>query len=132
MTQQDVINALNLLGEPIPPFQNAMIKKLAASNLVPQNRPPQMNCKQTHIAITGSEMTIFPFVTNISYLNNQSTIKTYYPISVNLSFRNLNMLGMNFPVQLGYLQCKTYCYVRIGNQTPQIQLSLLTKETPYF
>ncbi|SKA04715.1 hypothetical protein SAMN02745174_02373 [Cetobacterium ceti] len=134
LSQIYIQNALILIGETtIPNFNKAMIKKLAASNIHrPNNRISDINSHQTHIAITGEEMNIFPFIANFNYLQRNTTEKTYIPLGINLSSNNLINLGIQNLNPFLFLQTYTYCYIRQGNQNPQIQLSLLSKDAPLF
>lgn len=58
-------------------YDGLIIKKLEASNTLDDNR----TTNQTHIAITGNQMDIFPYLRSDGYFNNiesDATLKKYF------------------------------------------------------
>lgn len=88
---------------------------MASSNVLPTNRFSAKS-NQTHIAITGDEMKIFPFISTPEYLNNLTSEKIYKTQLGNV--RNYFDLYGDY-----FKSMKFTCYVRKGMQIPQIQIS---------
>lgn len=108
------------------------IKKMAATNVIKENRTSKKSSKQTHIAITGELRKFFPIVTTINYLKDGG-IKGYsYKIPIILLKENLEYL--NFEEKDKDIETYTICYIGHGGseQDIQIQLSKKTKDEENF
>ena len=74
-------------------YDGLIVKELKASNTLDDGR----NTNQTHIAITGEQMEIFPYLRSEGYFNNgsDSDLKKYFvaQIPVTLSESNANYLN---------------------------------------
>lgn len=108
------------------------IKKMAATNVIKENRTSKKSSKQTHIAITGELRKFFPIVTTINYLKDGG-IKGYsYKIPIILLKENLEYL--NFEEKDKDTETYTICYIGHGGseQDIQIQLSKKTKDEENF
>ena len=65
-------------------YDGIIIKKLEASNTLDDNR----TTNQTHIAITGSQMDIFPYLRSDGYFNNNESdaeLKKYFITQIHVS-----------------------------------------------
>ncbi len=119
-------------------FDGLIVKKLAASNTLDEGR----RTNQTHIAITGEQMDIFPRLSADGYFYNDDgkivneDLKKYFvlKVCVELSRSNCEYLGISsFMTGDDYLQ-SDMCIFRSkrANQSDQIQLSLLNYDGAAF
>ena len=69
-----VADILNNIKTPIDceKYDGLIVKKLKSSNTLDPNR----TTNQTHIAITGKQMEIFPYLRSDEYFNSESTDET--------------------------------------------------------
>lgn len=72
-------------------YDGAIVKRLAATNTLDENKPGN----QTHIAITGEQMDIFPFVSSYGYLeseydNRDENLKRYFITRITVSINEMN------------------------------------------
>lgn len=110
-------------------YDGIIVKKLSATNTL--NKRGNKS-KQTHIAITGKQMNMFPHIISDGYHSSKSPniiFKKYFVLNVDvyLSNKNLNYLGSNSVTNLKSDRVKTStCVVRSDrkDQNPQIQVSL--------
>jgi hypothetical protein len=79
-------------------YDGIVIKKLSASNTLEENR----TTNQTHIAITGEQMDVFPYLCADGYFMENNTVhgadlKKYFVISINVTLfeSNCRYLGLN-------------------------------------
>lgn len=132
----------NKLGElnisiNIGDYDGIIVKELSVTNTL--NRQSSSS-KQTHIAITGDQMNMFPYIISDGYHYSQSrnkTLKKFFTlnVNVNLSIKNLSYLGLNNIPNMSGDTLKTHtCVVRSDrdNQTPQIQVSLKSNDGSEF
>lgn len=114
-------------------YDGFIVKKLETSNTLDNGRIT----KQTHIAITGQQMDIFPYLRSDGYFNRfvqDNVLKKYFTlkIPVYLDRTNLMYLGNTDEVTD---RVKTYTTVIRSyrqNQNEQIQLSLLSYDDEKF
>lgn len=105
-------------------YDGIIIKKLEPSNTWDENR----DSKQTHIAITGKQMDIFPYLKSEGYFNNNdATLKKYFilQIPVKLNKENLNYLDSKILERKHDINSYTSVIrTKRKNQADQIQISL--------
>ena len=121
-------------------YDGIIVKKLSSSNTLDDGR----STNQTHIAITGEQMNMFPYLladgySDTSYSERDDSLKKYFmlQVPVNLNKYNISDLGgdlSNF-VSLPNGDIKTNTTIirsRRENQTDQIQLSFLNYDDKQF
>lgn len=120
-------------------YDGAIIKKLAASNTLDAGR----TTNQTHIAITGPQMDIFPYLCADGYFYEERRVadvdlKKYFVIRIPVTLyeRNLKHLGYEgygLPFDGGVLHTTT-AVVRSkrGGQADQLQVSMLDMDGEHF
>lgn len=113
-------------------YDGLIVKRLEASNTLDEGR----TTNQTHIAITGNQMDIFPYLRSEGYFNNQETdadMKKYFitQIPVILTESNIRYLetdaqtaGITFSSGMSKSQTSIIRSKRT-NQADQIQISLI-------
>lgn len=134
---QNVKKLLHSLGTNIDinDYDGIIVKKLAASNTLDEGR----KTNQTHIAITGEQMDIFPYLCADGYFYDDTGVvnedlKKFFIIRIQTTiFRsNCNYLGINVEdIHFESEQKKTgACVVRSkrAKQTDQLQLSMLNSD----
>lgn len=89
---ETVVSALFKTGTTIDPtkYDGVIVKKLEASNTLDDGR----TTNQTHIAITGSQMDIFPYLRSDGYFNDAISdpeLKKYYITQIPLSLYKSNV-----------------------------------------
>lgn len=115
-------------------YDGVIVKKLEASNTLDEGR----TTNQTHIAITGSQMDIFPYLRSEGYFNNlesDAALKKYFitQIPVTLTETNVRYLESENGIQKSEIsfvagQNKTQTSIvrsKRTNQAEQIQISLI-------
>lgn len=115
-------------------YDGVIVKKLEASNTLDEGR----TTNQTHIAITGSQMDIFPYLRSEGYFNNlesDAALKKYFitQIPVTLTETNVRYLESENGIQTSEIsfvagQNKTQTSIvrsKRTNQAEQIQISLI-------
>ena len=126
-----VINADN--------YDGVIIKKLAASNTLDAGR----TTNQTHIAITGAQMDIFPYLCADGYFYEENKLadvdlKKYFVIRVPITLyeSNLNHLGYegyDFSFNNGVFHTTTSVVrSKRGGQADQLQVSMLDMDGEHF
>lgn len=117
-------------------YDGLIVKILKSSNTLDLGR----TTNQTHIAITGQQMDIFPTIENVGYLSSEVPdlgLKKYFigKIDVYLSENNIKYLSsdINFNEDDEFIKSDTMVLksVRSG-QSKQIQLSILDKDDQKF
>ena len=113
-------------------YDGAIVKKLAASNTLDEGR----TTNQTHIAITGAQMDIFPYLCADGYFYDGAVLsdvdlKKYFVIQVPVTLyesnlKHLGYSGTDLSFSNGILQTAT-SVVRSKRkaQSDQLQVSLL-------
>jgi len=115
-------------------YDGIIVKKLEASNTLDDGR----TTNQTHIAITGSQMDIFPYLRSEGYFNNSESdaaLKKYFitQVPVILTETNVRYLEAENGIQNSEIsfiasQNKTQTSIirsKRANQADQIQVSLI-------
>lgn len=136
-----VKNALNETGTEInlEDYDGLIVKKLAASNTLDTGR----RTNQTHIAITGEQMDIFPYLCADGYFYDDNRIvnedlKKYFVIRIHISLFRSNCLYLGASDNdlhfSGEVKETGACVVRSKRaaQTDQLQLSMLNSDGPDF
>lgn len=133
-----VINSLNSVGITIDASQydGLIVKELTPSNTLDEGR----TTNQTHIAITGEQMDIFPYLRSEEYFNNESSdgsLKKYFILKAPLYLDKRNIFYLkeeelgndeNFIIE----SFTTIVRNKRSNQPDQIQVSLLTHDDNEF
>lgn len=120
-------------------YDGAIVKKLEASNTLDDGR----TTNQTHIAITGVQMDIFPYLRADGYFNDSNSdadLKKYFipQIPVCIYETNYSYLGGDstedgIVFKNGIIEGKTSVVrSKRKNQADQIQVSLINFDTPDF
>ena len=112
-------------------YDGIIIKKLESSNTLDEGR----NSKQTHIAITGKQMDIFPYLKSDGYYNNDSSLKKYFILQIPVIIKKENISYLNSKTNKSYEDILTYTSVlrsRRVNQADQIQVSLINMDDEKF
>ena len=112
-------------------YDGLIIKKLEASNTLDDNR----TTNQTHIAITGNQMDIFPYLRSDGYFNNiesGATLKKYFITQVPMFLyeSNIKYLSGDNQTEIFFSDakkksCTSIVRSRRKNQADQIQVSLI-------
>ena len=144
----DFNEALAIVNEVLPEtvgrrYDGILVKRLEASNTLDEGR----TTNQTHIAITGEQMNIFPYLMADGYFNceydeRDEQLKKYFitQIPLRLYKSNVDFLigGETVPAEL-YFSNNKMIQVRASivrsrrkSQTDQVQLSLTTIDDPAF
>ena len=115
-------------------YDGFIVKELKASNTLDEGR----TTNQTHIAITGEQMDLFPYIRAVGYFDNEynnqdPNLKKYYvlQIPVYLHQDNLIYLGYNCNER----EKKVYASVvrsRRDGAADQIQMSMINLDSPDF
>jgi len=117
-------------------FDGIMVKRLEMSNTLDEGK----SGKQTHIAITGSQMDMFPYVRadgyfDVEYDQQDSILKKYFiaQIPVYLHKDNILYLDSEKTVSEGE-QLAHVCIVRSRRKddSEQIQMSMINMDSPEF
>lgn len=131
-----ISNVLNSTGTRIKEseYDGIIVKKLEVSNTLDDGR----TTNQTHIAITGSQMDIFPYLKSEGYFNNSEpdqTLKKYFilQVPVTLTETNVRYLEIENGIQNSEIsfidnQNKTQTSIirsKRTNQPDQLQVSLI-------
>lgn len=119
-------------------YDGIIVKELKASNTLDTDRGAT---NQTHIAITGSQMDLFPYVRatgyfDVDYKDEDDALKKYMvaQIPVTLHQENINYLDSNAEIIDGDMQT-VYCSVvrsRRDGAADQVQLSMTNMDSPEF
>lgn len=113
-------------------YDGIIIKKLETTNTLDDGR----NSKQTHIAITGRQMDIFPYLKSDGYYyNNDSSLKKYFILQIPVIIKKENINYLNPQINKSSEDILTYTSVlrsRRVNQADQIQVSLINMDGEKF
>lgn len=132
-TIQLIASILNSTGTTIntDDYDGIIVKKLEASNTLDENR----TTNQTHIAITGNQMDIFPYLRSDGYFNEKesdSVLKKYFITQVPITLYESNIRYLNSENNVGInfsdgkkRSCTSVVRSRRKNQADQIQVSLI-------
>lgn len=132
-----VIDILNNIGITIDAnkYDGLIIKKLTPSNTLDSNR----TTNQTHIAITGEQMDIFPYLRSEEYFNNDSadeTLKKYFILKVPIILDSKNISYLNeLTEDNSSIKIESFTTIvrsKRSDQSNQIQVSLKTHDDPEF
>ena len=141
----DFKEALLIINEVIPEtkgknYDGIIVKKLEASNTLDEGR----TTNQTHIAITGNQMDIFPYLSADGYFNRQyeqrdDALKKYFVAQIPIRIYKSNVVKLGEPVDDILFDssgiCNTAsCVVRSRRKdaADQVQLSLTTNDDKSF
>ncbi len=110
-------------------YDGIIVKRLSDSNTLDEGR----TTNQTHIAITGEQMDIFPYLRSEGYFNGNSSdpdLKKYFitPIQIALTDSNLKYLKKENHSEDGNRKFQTFTTVirsKRKDQADQIQVSLI-------
>lgn len=129
-----VASVLALTGTTIDSndYDGIIVKRLEASNTLDDNR----TTNQTHIAITGSQMNIFPYLRSDGYFNNNESdavLKKYFitQIPVSLYESNIKYLAGDNQTSIYFSEegkkksCTSVVRSKRKSQADQIQVSLI-------
>ena len=143
MNFEEAINSvkelLKDLGTDINPadYDGLIVKKLEASNTLDANR----TTNQTHNAITGDQMDIFPYFRSDGYfIHNLQNRKKYFIMQIPVMLTESNLKYINhdvLPEEMEFQSGKLKTYVSIvrskrEGQADQIQMSLPTYDDNNF
>ena len=145
MTFNDVIislvDTLSLAGTKISAddYDGVIVKALAASNTLDAGR----STNQTHIAITGDQMDIFPYLCADGYFYEDRRVadvdlKKYFVIRVPVTLyesnlKHLGYEGYELPFNNGLLHTATSVVrSKRGGQADQLQVSMLDMDGEHF
>ncbi|WP_235417130.1 McrB family protein [Faecalicatena contorta] len=138
--------ALSVISEYLPitegkAYDGIIVKKLEASNTLDEGR----TTNQTHIAITGSQMDIFPYLRadgyfNCEYADKDEALKKYFIAQVPLRLYRSNVEMLSDEVgQTFAFNAENYCRVfaslvrsRRNGAADQMQMSLTTLDDSAF
>ena len=117
-------------------YDGVIVKKLESSNTLDANR----TTNQTHIAITGAQMDMFPYVRadgyfDVEYSEQDAGLKKYFvaQIPVYLHAENINYLTDNMlPANDEELVHVSIVRSRRNNATDQIQMSMTNMDSARF
>lgn len=121
----------------IEEYDGIIIKKLSSSNTLDSNK----SGNQTHIAITGNQMNIFPYLQSDGYFDDNSpdeTLKKFFILKapIVLDKRNISYLkGEGLKENEDSIKLESYTTIvrnKRSNQPDQIQLSLKTHDDENF
>lgn len=132
-----VADTLNKIGIAIDTekYDGLIVKKLTSSNTLDDNR----NTNQTHIAITGEQMDIFPYLRSEEYFNNDSadeTLKKYFILKAPIILDSKNISYLNeMDEDTSSIKIESYTTIvrsKRSGQSNQIQVSLKTHDDSEF
>ena len=118
-------------------YDGFIVKKLEASNTLDEGR----SSNQTHIAITGNQMDLFPYVRadgyfEVAYDKEDADLKKYFiaQIPVYLHKENVTYLDENAKLFVGEQQLVHISIVRSrrNNAADQIQMSMRNIDSPIY
>lgn len=123
----------------IDAYDGAIIKKLAASNTL----DPGRTTNQTHLAITGAQMDIFPYLCADGYFYEENKVsdvdlKKYFVIRIPVTLyesniKHLGYEGYDFSFNNGVLNTATSVVrSKRGGQADQLQVSMLDMDGEHF
>lgn len=138
--------ALSIINEILPiteekAYDGILVKRLEASNTLDEGR----TTNQTHIAITGSQMDIFPYLRangyfNCNYTDRDDDLKKYFIAQIPLRLYRSNIEELSEGISGSFVfNTENYCRVyaslvrsRRNDAADQMQMSLITLDDPSF
>ena len=117
-------------------YDGIIVKKLEASNTLDEGR----TTKQTHIAITGEQMNMFPYLRVDGYFEKDSAgMKKYFVMQIPVILKESNIKYLSKSDQIDMVfqseNIKTYTSIvrsKRKEQSDQIQMSLTTLDDDNF
>lgn len=132
------INPISLgidLLQPTSSFDTVLIKKLAKTNTITHGD----SAKQTHIALTGTEMDIFPYLHNYNYLDSTKKIVDFkrrfiLELPLTLLGNNLNYLaGEKIEEENSIIESNTTtARSRRSDNSEQVEISYIDEDEKNF
>lgn len=110
-----------------------IVKRLGSSNTLDDGR----KSNQTHIAITGNQMDMFPFLRSPSYFNNpknNNNLKKFFYLRIPMLLNKSNLTYLNDKcedIEDSNIKTFTHVVTRDGDNN-QLQLSLVNKDDQMF
>ena len=134
-----ISDVLSTIGTPIDEdaYDGILVKKMESSNTLDEGR----TTNQTHIAITGAQMDIFPYIRAEGYFAeaSDSELKKYFIPQIPVCIRKANCVYLNGDTEEGLpfggevIEGKTSVVrSRRKNQADQIQVSLINFDSKEF
>ena len=134
-----ISDVLSTIGTPIDEdaYDGILVKKMESSNTLDEGR----TTNQTHIAITGAQMDIFPYIRAEGYFaeDSDSELKKYFIPQIPVCIRKANCVYLNGDTEEGLpfggevIEGKTSVVrSRRKNQADQIQVSLINFDSKEF
>lgn len=134
-----VSNTLIKIYQKIDPndYDGLIVKNLKSSNTLDKDR----KSNQTHIAITGEQMELFPYIKSDSYFSStgnlqNNPLKKYFVGQIPITLYKSNMLYLdeNANIFNDNQQCVYVSIVRSrrSNSSDQIQMSIIDLDSPKF
>ncbi|OZM56877.1 hypothetical protein CIB95_08890 [Lottiidibacillus patelloidae] len=115
-------------------FDAMLVKKLATSNTITHNT----STNQTHIALTASEMDIFPYLHNFNYLEKQDKINSFkrryiLELPIIIISNNINYLEGRTIEDSKKVNCyTTTARSRRGDNSQQVEISYIEEDSMEF
>lgn len=134
-----VSDALASIGSNISDhdYDGLIVKKLESSNTLDEDR----NTKQSHIAITGEQMNMFPYVRSdgyfdVEYSREDAALKKYFVAQIPVFLHKENVAYLDSHQEL-FSEDERQVYVSIVRsrrirQTDQLQMSIINIDSPLF
>lgn len=147
-TKNEFKNAIALVGDCLKDigididnnnYDGILVKKLSSTNVIDKGNSTSSN--QSHIAITGKQMDIFPYLRSDGYFNDESSdqsLKKYFILKAptDLDEHNMTYLKSNEISESNKcVKIKSYVTIvrsRRSNQADQIQLSIKKHDDDMF
>ena len=134
-----VAEALSTIGTPIDPelYDGVIVKKMEASNTLDEGR----TTNQTHIAITGAQMDVFPYLRADGYFDSDDgVLKKYFVPQIPVTIYESNykyLSGQDIVTDISFEDGKKRSKTSVvrskrKNAADQIQVSLINMDGPEF
>ncbi len=115
-------------------YDGFIVKELKASNTLDEGR----TTNQTHIAITGEQMDLFPYIRAVGYFDNEynnqdPNLKKYYVLQIPAYLHQDNLIYLGY--NCNEHEKKVYASVvrsRRDGAADQIQMSMINLDSPDF
>ena len=115
-------------------YDGFIVKELKASNTLDEGR----TTNQTHIAITGEQMDLFPYIRAVGYFDNEynnqdPNLKKYYVLQIPVYMHQDNLIYLGY--NCNEHEKKVYVSVvrsRRDGAADQIQMSMINLDSPDF
>jgi len=123
-------------------YDGIIVKKLEASNTLAEGR----TTNQTHIALTGEQMNIFPYLTSEGYFNceydeKDEMLKKYFVTQIPVQLYSDNIIYLQNDQEIQEIDLSKSAIKKVKTsvvrsrrkgQADQVQLSLLNMDSPEF